>query len=213
MDISNIEVFTQSSIRIRCSAGTIYADPFRMQESPCDADFVLITHDHYDHFSPEDLAKVINPATILVVPEKVADKAAAFSAQVKAIETVLPGQQYQIAGLSFETVPSYNKIKPFHPKKSGWVGYLLDADGQRVFIAGDTDKTKENSAVRCDIALVPVGGKFTMDPKEAADLINTIRPKAAIPTHYGTIVGKKSDGDLFASMVDPSIDVRIIIQD
>ena len=213
MDISNIEVFTQSSIRIRCDAGTVYADPFRMKISPHDADIVLITHDHYDHFSPEDLAKVINPATILVVPEKVADKAAAFSAQVKAIETVLPGQQYQIAGLSLETVPSYNRIKPFHPKKNGWVGYLLDLDGQRVFIAGDTDKTKENSTVQCDIALVPVGGKFTMDAKEAADLINTIRPAAAIPTHYGTIVGKKSDGERFASMVDPAIETKIILQD
>ena len=213
MDISNIEVFTQSSIRIRCGAGTVYADPFHMKISPHDADIVLITHDHYDHFSPEDLAKVINPATILVVPEKVADKAAAFSAQVKAIETVLPGQQYQIAGLSLETVPSYNRIKPFHPKKNGWVGYLLDLDGQRVFIAGDTDKTKENSTVQCDIALVPVGGKFTMDAKEAADLINTIRPAAAIPTHYGTIVGKKSDGERFASMVDPAIETKIILQD
>jgi L-ascorbate metabolism protein UlaG (beta-lactamase superfamily) len=213
MDISNIEVFTQSSIRIRCGAGTVYADPFHMKISPHDADIVLITHDHYDHFSPEDLAKVINPATILVVPEKVADKAAAFSAQVKAIETVLPGQQYQIAGLSLETVPSYNRIKPFHPKKNGWVGYLLDLDGQRVFIAGDTDKTKENSTVQCDIALVPVGGKFTMDAKEAAELINTIRPAAAIPTHYGTIVGKKSDGERFASMVDPAIETKIIMQD
>ena len=213
MDISNIEVFTQSSIRIRCGTGTVYADPFRMKISPHDADIVLITHDHYDHFSPEDLAKVINPATILVVPEKVADKAAAFSAQVKAIETVLPGQQYQIAGLSLETVPSYNRIKPFHPKKNGWVGYLLDLDGQRVFIAGDTDKTTENSTVQCDIALVPVGGKFTMDAKEAAELINTIRPAAAIPTHYGTIVGKKSDGERFASLVDPAIETKIILQD
>lgn len=213
MDISNIEVFTQSSIRIRCGTGTVYADPFRMKISPHDADIVLITHDHYDHFSPEDLAKVINPATILVVPEKVADKAAAFSAQVKAIETVLPGQQYQIAGLSLETVPSYNRIKPFHPKKNGWVGYLLDLDGQRVFIAGDTDKTTENSTVQCDIALVPVGGKFTMDAKEAAELINTIRPAVAIPTHYGTIVGKKSDGERFASMVDPAIKTKIILQD
>jgi L-ascorbate metabolism protein UlaG (beta-lactamase superfamily) len=213
MDISNIEVFTQSSIRIRCGTGTVYADPFRMKISPHDADIVLITHDHYDHFSPEDLAKVINPATILVVPEKVADKAAAFSAQVKAIETVLPGQQYQIAGLSLETVPSYNRIKPFHPKKNGWVGYLLDLDGQRVFIAGDTDKTTENSTVQCDIALVPVGGKFTMDAKEAAELINTIRPAVAIPTHYGTIVGKKSDGERFASLVDPAIETKIILQD
>ena len=213
MDISNIEVFTQSSIRIRCGTGTVYADPFRMKISPHDADIVLITHDHYDHFSPEDLAKVINPATILVVPEKVADKAAAFSAQVKAIETVLPGQQYQIAGLSLETVPSYNRIKPFHPKKNGWVGYLLDLDGQRVFIAEDTDKTTENSTVQCDIALVPVGGKFTMDAKEAAELINTIRPAAAIPTHYGTIVGKKSDGERFASLAEPAIEKRIILQD
>ena len=93
------------------------------------------------------------------------------------------------------------------------MGYLLDLDGQRVFIAGDTDKTKENSVVQCDIALVPVGGKFTMDPKEAADLINTIRPKAAIPTHYGTIVGKKSDGDLFASLVDPAIETKVIMQE
>ena len=213
MDISNIEVFTQSSIRIRCGTGTVYADPFRMKISPHDADIVLITHDHYDHFSPEDLAKVINPATILVVPEKLADKAAAFSAQVKTIETVVPGQRYQIAGLSLETVPSYNRIKPFHPKKNGWVGYLLDLDGQRVFIAGDTDKTTENSTVQCDIALVPVGGKFTMDAKEAAELINTIRPAAAIPTHYGTIVGKKSDGERFASLVDPAIETKIILQD
>jgi len=213
MDISNIEVFTQSSIRMHCDAGTVYADPFRMKISPHDADIVLITHDHYDHFSPEDLAKVINPATILVVPEKLADKAAAFSAQVKAIETVFPGQQYQIAGLSLETVPSYNMIKPFHPKKNGWVGYILEIDGQKVYIAGDTDKTKENSAVQCDIALVPVGGKFTMDAKEAADLINTIRPAVAIPTHYGTIVGKKSDGERFASLVDPAIETKIILQD
>ncbi len=213
MDISNIEVFTQSSIRIRCSVGTIYADPFRMQESPCDADFVLITHDHYDHYSPEDIAKVICPDTVLILPEKMAAQAGAFAGQVKAIETVAAGQAYQVAGLSFATVASYNKLKPFHPKKNGWVGYILEIDGQKVFIAGDTDKTKENSAVQCDIALVPVGGKFTMDAKEAADLINTIRPAVAIPTHYGTIVGKKSDGERFASLVDPAIETKIILQD
>ena len=213
MDISNIEVFTQSSIRIRCSARTIYADPFRMNESPRDADIVLITHDHYDHFSPEDLAKVICPDTVLIVPEKMAAQAGVFTGQVKAIETVVPGQAYKVAGLSFATVASYNKLKPFHPKKNGWVGYILELDGQKVYIAGDTDKTKENSAVQCDIALVPVGGKFTMDAKEAADLINTIRPAVAIPTHYGTIVGKKSDGERFASLVDPAIETKIILQD
>ena len=213
MDISNIEVFTQSSIRIRCEAGNVYIDPFRMNTSPNDADYVMITHDHYDHFSPEDLAKVIGPSTILVVPEKLKKKADGLALPFERIETVVPGGEYQIAGLSFETVASYNRLKPFHPKSAGWVGYILRTDGKRIFVAGDTDKTDENSAVACDIALVPVGGKFTMDAKEAAALINTIRPAAAIPTHYGTIVGKKSDGDRFASLVDPAIETSVIIQE
>ncbi len=213
MDISNIEVFTQSSIRIRCEAGNVYIDPFRMKDAPHDADLILITHDHYDHFSPDDLAGVIGPSSVLVVPEKLAAKAAGTGLAFERIETVMPGREYRIAGLSFETVASYNRLKPFHPKSAGWVGYILHTDGKRVFIAGDTDKTDENSAVACDIALVPVGGKFTMDAKEAAALINTIRPAVAIPTHYGTIVGKKSDGDRFASLVDPAVEVRNIIRD
>ncbi|MCR5134014.1 MAG: MBL fold metallo-hydrolase [Clostridiales bacterium] len=213
MDISNIEVFTQSSIRIRCEAGNVYIDPFRMKDAPHDADLILITHDHYDHFSPDDLAGVIGPSTVLVVPEKLAAKAAGTGLAFERIETVMPGRKYRIAGLSFETVASYNRLKPFHPKSAGWIGYILHTDGKRVFIAGDTDKTDENSAVACDIALVPVGGKFTMDAKEAAALINTIRPAVAIPTHYGTIVGKKSDGDRFASLVDPAVEVRNIIRD
>ncbi len=213
MDISNIEVFTQSSIRIRFEAGNVYIDPFRMKDAPHDADLILITHDHYDHFSPDDLAGVIGPSTVLVVPEKLAAKAAGTGLAFERIETVMPGRKYRIASLTFETVASYNRLKPFHPKSAGWVGYILHTDGKRVFIAGDTDKTDENSAVACDIALVPVGGKFTMDAKEAAALINTIRPAVAIPTHYGTIVGKKSDGDRFASLVDPAVEVRNIIRD
>ena len=197
----NIEVFIQNSIRIRSGVGVIYVDPFRMQEEPKDADFILITHDHYDHFSPEDIGKVCKADTVLVVPEKMAAKAQEVRGMVGKIETVKPGIYREIGELEFETVPAYNTLKPFHPKSAEWVGYILRIDGERIYIAGDTDATREAKAVKCDIALVPIGGTYTMDAKKAAELINTIRPDVAIPVHYGHIVGKPSDGDVFAENV------------
>lgn len=205
----NITVYTQSSIRILTSAGPVYFDPFQMKEAPRDAAFVLITHDHYDHFSPEDIEKVIGESTILIVPEKMEDKAIAADLPVAQIETVVPGEAYEIGGLAFETVPAYNKIKPFHPKSAGWVGYVLEEANRRIYIAGDTDMTKENAAVSCDIALIPIGGTYTMDAKKAAELINTIRPAVVIPTHYGSIVGKKEDGDTFARLIKPPVRVEL----
>ena len=206
--LENIKVNTQSSIRIESGCGVIYADPLGIDGEPHDADIILITHDHYDHFSVDDIARVAKEGCVMVVPEKMA-KAAGDAGLVSEIETVAPGESYTVKGLSFETVASYNKLKPFHPKKSGWVGYILDIDGCRVYIAGDTDMTKENSEVECDIAMVPIGGRFTMDAKEAADLINTIRPKVAVPIHYGSIVGNPADADKFSSLVDPGIRVEI----
>lgn len=197
----DIEVFTHSSIRIRSSEGTIYIDPFQMKEEPHDADIVLITHDHYDHFSPDDIVKVCKADTILVVPEKMASKAGKMSGFTGKIKTVIPGEAGKASFLEFETIPAYNKLKPFHPKSAGWVGYILKLDGRRIYIAGDTDATEEAKAVKCDIALVPVGGTYTMDAKKAAELINTIRPEVAIPIHYGNIVGSPKDGEVFASNV------------
>jgi L-ascorbate metabolism protein UlaG (beta-lactamase superfamily) len=197
----NIEVFTQSSIRIKDSGRTIYVDPFQMKEEPKNADYILITHDHYDHFSPEDIAKVANSNTVLIVPEKMETKVQETANLVGRILTVKPGVYQEVEGLEFETVPAYNILKPFHPKGAEWVGYILRVDDKRIYIAGDTDETKETKAVKCDIALVPIGGTYTMDAKKAAELVNTIRPEVAIPTHYGTIVGKPSDGEVFAQHV------------
>ena len=208
----NIEVFIQNSIRIRSRVGVIYIDPFQMKEEPKDADFVLITHDHYDHFSPEDIGKVSKADTILVVPEKMAAKAREVSGTVGKIETVKPSVYRETGGLEFETVPAYNTLKPFHPKSAEWVGYILRIDGKRIYIAGDTDATKEAKAVKCDIALVPIGGTYTMDAKKAAELINTIRPDVAIPVHYGHIVGKPSDGEVFAENVKDPIKVEFKIE-
>ena len=207
----NIEVFTQNSIRIRTRVGNVYIDPFQMKDEPKDADFVLITHDHYDHFSPEDIRKVSKAGTVLVVPEKMAGKVQEVSGIVGKIETVKPGVYREISGLEFETVPAYNTLKPFHPKGAEWVGYILRIEGKRIYIAGDTDSTKEARAVTCDVALVPIGGTYTMDAKKAAELVNTIRPSVTIPVHYGTVVGSPKDGEIFAEYVKEPIKVEFKI--
>ena len=209
--IDNIDVFTQNSIRIR-GGKTIYIDPFQMREEPKDADFIFITHDHYDHFSPEDIEKVSNGNAVMIVPEKMSKKAQEASRLVSKICTVAPGTYHNIDGLEFDTVPAYNNLKPFHPRSAGWVGYILHVDGKRIYIAGDTDMTKDNKDVKCDIAIVPIGGAYTMDAKKAAELVNAIRPSVAIPTHYGSIVGKKEDAEVFAANVKDTIKVEIKMQ-
>lgn len=207
----NITVFTQNSIRITDRDRKVYIDPFQVGEEPHDADYILITHDHYDHFSPEDIKKVADSNTILIVPEKMQGKAKEAADLVSRIITVKPGIYYEMDGLEFETVPAYNILKPFHPKNAEWVGYILRAEGKRIYIAGDTDATKEAKSVKCDIALIPIGGTYTMDAKKAAELVNTLCPSVAIPVHYGNIVGKPGDGKVFADHVKEPIKVEFKI--
>ena len=176
---------------------------------PHDAAYIFVTHDHFDHFSPEDIEKVAGKDTILVVPENMEKKAREAKAYVKQIVTVNQGVKNSIGNLKFETVPAYNINKPFHPQNAGWVGYIFETGGKRIYVAGDTDATAEAAQVRCDIALVPVGGTYTMNAKQAAELINRIRPAVAIPTHYGSVVGSKDDAVVFAEKVDPTISVEI----
>lgn len=202
----NIRVLTHSSIKIT-GESTVYVDPFRIADAANDADIILITHDHFDHFSPEDIAKVIKSDTILVVPQKMQKKAAEISCGELII--VEPGAKKQLGSIAIETIPAYNPLKPFHPKGQGWVGYVIETGGIRIYVAGDTDITKENKEVSCDVALVPIGGTYTMDAKKAAELVNTIRPGTAIPTHYGSVAGSKSDEEVFRANVDPSVSVEI----
>ena len=209
---SNIEVFTQSSIRIKGRIGTIYVDPFNMSTEPKDADFIFITHDHYDHYSPEDIEKLISKDSVIVVPKKLSATVKKEIIGFDKIISVSPGELQEVNGLQFETVASYNVNKSFHQKSAGWVGYILNVDGKRIYIAGDTDATDEAKAVKCDVALVPIGGTFTMDAKEAAKLINIIQPEIAIPTHYGSIVGKPKDADIFEYNVNETIKVETKIK-
>ena len=207
--IDNIEVLFHSSIRIRSSAGVIYIDPYKIDKAYNDADYIFITHDHYDHYSVEDIKKVVGEKTVFVVPEKMGKTVVSDCTGHGEIRTVSPGKEYIVNNIEFETVAAYNLFKPFHPKMAGWCGYILIIDGKRIYVAGDTDATKEAKQVVCDIALVPVGGTYTMDAKQAAELVNEIRPKIAVPTHYGSVVGKQDDAQIFAKHVDTAISVEI----
>ena len=204
--ISQISVNEQSSIRIAGSS-VIYFDPFRIRNSAHDADYVFITHAHFDHFSPEDIRKVCKPDTTYVAPETMADEL--NKAGITDAVLLKPAVSVQVGEIAVETVPAYNQLKPFHPKKNGWLGYVITVGGQRIYVAGDTDATKEAKSVSCDIALIPAGGTYTTDAREAAALVNTIHPGTAIPTHYGSVVGKPEDGDVFAKHVDAGIQVAL----
>ena len=200
----SITVLCHSSIRIT-GERTVYADPFRVEGEPRDGELILITHSHYDHFSPEDIGKAAAPGAVIAVPRELREKAAELGFAPEKIIPLAPGEKAAPLGLSLETVASYNTNKPNHPKEKGWLGYILTMGGARYYIAGDTDVTPEGKAVRCDAALVPVGGTYTVDCREAAELVNAIHPALAVPTHYGAIVGTREDAGTFLSLLDPGI--------
>ncbi len=200
--LENIEVLYHSSIRIS-KGKIIYIDPFKIDKNYNDADIVFITHDHYDHYSEEDIDKVINENTTIIVPEELLTKTLRKGINKNAVLVVEPNREYIVQGIEFETIPAYNTNKAFHPKEKGWVGYIITLDDVRYYIAGDTDITEENRKVKCEVAFVPVGGIYTMDFKEAAQLINEIQPKIAVPIHYGSVVGKVQDAVDFVGLLYP----------
>ena len=209
--LENVEVLCHSSIKIN-KEKVIYIDPFKIEKNYNDADIVFITHDHYDHYSEEDIDKVINENTIIIIPEELLTKLLRKGINKNAIITVEPNEKCMVQGIKFETIPAYNTNKTFHPKENGWVGYIIEIKGVRYYIAGDTDITEENRRVKCDVAFVPVGGTYTTDFKEAAQLINEIQPKIAVPIHYGSVVGTKQDATDFIKLLNPSIKGIILMK-
>lgn len=208
VNTDNITVNTQSSIRIVSAEGTvIYVDPLGIAGEPADADLILVTHSHYDHFSPEDIAKIRKETTRFVVPSGMKDDLEKNGIGMNSYLTMEAGDRISACGIYIDAVPAYNKLKPFHPRKNGWLGYIILVDGVKIYVAGDTDALKENTSIACDIAMIPIGGTYTMNPREAAGFINAMKPPVVIPTHYGSIVGKPADFDEFAAKVDEGIDV------
>lgn len=207
----NISINTHSSVRIGGSK-ICYFDPFQIKNESGDADMIFISHEHFDHFDPDSIRKVMKPGTKLIVPKSMEAK---FRESFPDAEAVFlkPGDSDPLTGCW--AVPAYNIGRPFHTKDKEWLGFVLTLDGARIFYAGDTDMTPENSAVVCDIALLPVGGKYTMDAESAAALAERLHPKTAIPVHYGAVAGSMEDGMRFAKYLGercPDIQVPVLIK-
>lgn len=211
--LNNIELIAQSALRIIDKNGkVIYFDPFELGDKYSrDADYIFITHTHYDHLSLEDIIKIKKDDTIIIGPNDILNKVKDMF-EINNIFLVEPNNSYDCEGIIFDTVPSYNLDKSFHKKEYNWVGYIVTIDDIRVYIAGDTDNLLELRNIKCDVACVPVGGTYTMDRLEASELIKSIKPKLAIPIHYKTIVGSVEDAYYFKEELDGIVDVKILME-
>jgi len=193
--------FRQSALRWQDDERTIYIDPWGTPADAPPADLILITHAHFDHFQPDEIARLTKDGTKVVAPR---DVAAELTGDVTA---VAPGQAHEIGGLLFSTVPAYNIVEhrlDAHPRENAWVGYVLELPGGAYYHAGDTDHLPELETVRADVAFLPIGdGPYTMGPQEAGALAKAIGPKLAVPIHFGFVIGSPHDGDRFREAAAP----------
>ncbi|MBI5607188.1 MAG: MBL fold metallo-hydrolase [Deltaproteobacteria bacterium] len=193
---SGLRWLGHDSFRIEADGLMIYIDPFQIKEGP-KADLIFITHDHGDHCSPEDVAKIQKTETIIIT---VAQAAAKLSGQIKIIK---PGDALTIKGIPIKAIPAYNINKfrspgvPFHPRESGYVGFIITVKGLRIYHAGDTDFIPEMKGLSPDVALLPVSGIYVMTAEEAVEAAGAINPKLAIPMHVGGPVGSPGMADRF----------------
>jgi L-ascorbate metabolism protein UlaG (beta-lactamase superfamily) len=192
--------FRQSSLRWVGDGLVLYIDPWGVADDDPPADLILITHAHFDHFQPDEIAKVTSGSTRLVAPHDVANE---LSGDVTA---VAPGESHEVGGVRFTTVPAYNTAEERldnHPKANRWVGYVLQLAGSSYYHAGDTDHASELDGVRADVAFLPIGGTYTMEATEAAGLARAIAPQVAVPMHYGFVVGSPSEAERFREEAAP----------
>ena len=204
-----VEVLCHNSIKITENV-IVYVDPFKINKEYHNADYVFFTHSHYDHFSPEDIEKVKKENTVFIVTEDLKEKAEGLYGKEN-ILVVKPNENYHVSDFDFKTTYAYNVNKAFHPKENKWVGYLIQINNKTYYIAGDTDNIEEIQDIECDEAFIPIGGTYTMNYKEAAELANEIKAKVIIPTHYGSIVGDKEDAIKFKELVEGK-EVKILMK-
>ena len=199
----------QSSIKLT-EEKVIYFDPLNVEETH-DADYIFITHTHWDHFSKEDILKIKKETTKIIGPDDIEEESLNMGFPKQDIYLVKPYQELLMEGIKIKTVPAYNKEKQFHPKENAWVGYVIAINNTTYYIAGDTDALEENETIDCDVLCIPIGGTYTMDKKEAVEFTNKLQPKTVIPIHYGLVVGTKEDADWFKSNINKEIEVKELI--
>jgi len=183
---------------------TIYIDPYNIKEGLPKADIILITHSHYDHCSLEDLNKIVQEKTKIICTADCQSKITKFEVNVK-IDLLEPNQELDLGTIRISTLPAYNLDKDFHTKESHWIGYLIKMNGIAIYHAGDTDLIPEMQKLTGHqegnfIALLPIGGRFTMTAEEASEAAKLIKPSLAIPMHYGSIVGTEEDAKEFVEL-------------
>ena len=198
-----IEVIHHASIKL-IGDKIIYLDPYDIKEETHDADYIFITHDHYDHYDEESINNIKNDNTKIIVPLCLKDKPHHL--------LVEEYHMYNIDNIQFFTVPSYNLNKPFHPREKYYVGYNILLEDKYYYIMGDTDRTPEADQVKTDICFVPIGGTYTMDLEEAVSYINDLKPEVAIPIHYGKIVGDTTLGEKFKEKINNNTKVEVLIK-
>mgnify|MGYP003958921167 CR=1 FL=1 len=182
---------------------TIYIDPYQIENGP-KADIILITHEHFDHCSPDDIEKIQKPETIIVTEKRSARNLNGN------IRVVVPNESIDIDGVHIETVPSYNTDKDFHPRENGWLGFIVDIEGVRIYHTGDADFIPEMREIKADIALLPVSGTYVMNAQQAVEAALALKPKLAIPMHYGSLVGSEEDAISFKDALQGKIEVQIM---
>lgn len=182
----------------------VYVDPYKLPPTVVAADLILVTHDHFDHLSPEDLERVRTAGTVVIGPPEVAEK-------LPGVRVLRAGESCEEAGVRVTAVPAYNTNKTFHPRETGKVGFVFTVGGVTYYHAGDTDLIPEMDGLAPDVALLPVSGTYVMTAREAVQAARRIRPKVAVPMHYGTIVGSGDDARTFARDLEGS-GIEVVIK-
>jgi len=190
-----------ASFRVEGSK-VIYIDPWELKNFETKADIILITHEHFDHCSLPDVEKLSKPETVIIATPDCAPKLAGVK-----IKSIKPGESVEVGKIKIKAIAAYNMKKDFHPKSNNWVGYIITLDGQRIYHAGDSDVTPEMAEAKADTVLMPVGGTYTMTAKEAAEVVNVIKPRLAIPMHWGKIVGNSKDAEDFKKLVQCDVEI------
>ncbi len=202
-----IEWLGHDSFRLSDGTKVVYIDPWKLKSHEPKADLILITHDHFDHLSKEDVDQLKKADTVIVAPPPAAQQLTGN------VRNARPNDSMTVAGIQVETVPAYNLNKfrepgkPFHPKEAGYVGYIVTLGGKRIYHMGDTDHVPEINKVKCDIALVPVSGTYVMTAPEAIEAVNTFKPGKAIPMHYNDIVGTQKDAEEFKKQAKVPVEI------
>jgi len=195
--IEKIELLGHASIVLNLSK-KIYIDPWQIRDSVEKADIILITHPHYDHYSEEDIQKLAKDSTKLISCKEVVQKT-----KIKNKQVITPFEEIIVEDIIIRGYPAYNINKQFHPKSNNWLGFIIIHNNVSYYIAGDTDLIEEAKNLKVNVMLLPVSGTYTMNEKEASELVNLTKPDYAIPIHYGKIVGTKKNAEDFLKLIQP----------